>query len=94
MDFLGIALRYLAFALPAFAVYVAVLRRTGANPTLVANVWTAANLLVGGYLVWWGLGAGLGWTRAVLYTLAAIIVILIPLVTFVALFARGDRDSG
>ena len=93
MTFLSIALRYLAFCAPVFVVYVLVLRATDWNPKFVTHGWTAANLVIIGYLVHWGWAvAGLSLVRSFLYSVGATFVVLIPMVVLLTLVA-GDGKT-
>ena len=95
MVFLSIALRYLAFCAPLFAVYVLVLRSTGWNPQFVSYGWTAANVVVVGYLIYWGWAvADLSPVRSFLYAVGATFVVLLPLIGILALVVgRGSPPN-
>lgn len=96
MVFLSIALRYLAFCVPVFALYAMALRRSNLNPKFLSYGWTGANLVVVGYLIYWGWAvAGLTPVRSFLYGVGATFAVLIPMVVVLALVVGGgDKGKG
>lgn len=93
MSFLDIALRYLAFGVPAFLLYVLALRKSGANPTFLGYIWTGGNVAAAAFLVYRGIATGLGPVRAVLYTTGAVFAVLVPITVVVAVVAGREREK-
>ena len=94
MAFLGIALRYRVLCIPVYVGYLLALRHSKANPKFLNYGWTAANLLIVGYLVYWGVTAAeLTPVRAFLYAVGGVFVVLVPLTLVLALALGGSRDT-